>query len=197
MTKRRMDELEQQVQSLEAKLDAYKTKYERLVQLLCDDKADFAGMDVAREPSILSRLDQHDEKIDGLRDDVAVAIATAKARADGSGQDTKVEIAKTIARNEVVRRAAKEPGQNSRVKATKVQDLASPKHELAYQTVKDALRDLKQDYRELRVRTDPRALELAVDKVTRELTAVADQDLADVEATKRLISENTSGRGSA
>ena len=196
MTDEDVEELKQQVTALEARLDAYQTKFERLLQLVCDDPDEFGTIDVAAEEAILSRLDDHDDRITEAEDDVARAIASARVRAaDGGEGKTKVGIAEEIARNEVVRRAAKNQN-DARVKATKVQELARPQHELAYQTVKDALRNLSSQWRELRVRKDPRALELGVNQVTRELTAVVDDDLASLDATKLLISEEMTGRGS-
>jgi len=199
MSEERIQELEQQVQALEARLDAQQTKFNRVIKLLCEDKAEFNMLDAEQEEPVFSRLDEQDERLEEVEDTSARAIVNSRKRtADGGESKTKVEVAEDIARNEIVRRATKKPKQDVvRLKATKIQEMARPQHELAYQTVKDALRNLNQQWRELRVRKDPRELELGLGQVTRELTAVVDEDLADVDATKILISEGQVGRGSA
>jgi hypothetical protein len=91
-------------------------------------------------------------------------------------------------------------GSDTQVAYTKVQEMARPDHQIAYQTIKDAAATLTQRWTCIMTgqnRDGQKALKIAVADIPRELTRVCEQDLGRDGLTKELISRIEQEGGSA
>jgi ABC-type transporter Mla subunit MlaD len=192
------EELQADIRALNGRLDAMNRRLDTLKTIVIGDRETVEDT-VQDAPSVWDQLNRLDDEIDVIEETAATAAAVAKDRRADGGETTKVDVAKALARDEVVRRCLVDNtvDGDAALSATKVQDLARPQHELKYQTVKDALRELRDTWPEFRVKTEPRRLCVASDRLTRECVLAVEESLGRDDLTKRLISETPAGEGSA
>lgn len=189
------EELRREIDALNARLDAMSTKMDALKTVLIGDRILATNEEVEHGASVWDQVTDLADQLEAVEQTAAVAAATNKdKRADG-GQASKIGAAKTIARDEVVRRAldTSDDAAESTLSATKVQELGHPQHDLKYQTVKDAFSDLITSWPELLVKKDPRRLCVKRNKLSRECVLAVEESLGRTDLTKRLISEKTEG----
>jgi hypothetical protein len=198
MTDDEIEALRQEVEALHARLDATNQRLDNLVTMLIGDR-EIAEDQIQTAPSVWDQIAEVKEELDEVHETAATAAAVAKDRRADGGETTKVDIAKALARDEVVRRCLVDDSVDgdAAIPATKVQELARPQHELKYQTVKDALREVRDTWPELYVKQKPRRLYLEKAQLSRECVLAVEESLGRDDLTKRLISENPPGGGSA
>lgn len=123
------------------------------------DRADAAG-DVDILTALRRRINQMDERVRDMEDEIGdlrgtaqqaeeLALTAFKSIADlqNAQEETKVDVAKRLARDELLRRVAMQAGTSQiPVSRSRVRELAKPAHELRHQTIKDAFGDLAAEY---------------------------------------------------
>jgi ABC-type transporter Mla subunit MlaD len=198
MTDEDLEALQADIRALNGRLDAVNRRLDTLKTIMIGDRETVEDT-VQDAPSVWDQLNRLDDEIDVIEETAATAAAVAKDRRADGGETTKGDVAKAIARDEVVRRCLVEDTVegDAALPATDVQELARPRHELKYQTVKDALRGLRDTWPEFRVKVNPRRLCVASDRLTRECVLAVEESLGRDDLTKRLISGTPAGEGSA
>lgn len=145
----RVAELERENQALEARVDALTKKFETLAKFLAGDDSLHAvqaerGED---EPNLLARLDQIEADIAEIDDATQTAIGLATASPQ-SNHGEKTTLAKNLARNKLVKMRAEvgESYSTPELANSDVRDMAEPEHDLAWQIVDNAWRQLASDW---------------------------------------------------
>lgn len=198
----RLDELEQQVESLaeenadlkqqlrakDARIDALNTKLNAQKELLIGER-EMTEHEVESHESLVSCVDRLDDDVEAAEDAATTAVRMAK-HAKNSGTGEKIDAARQIARDHLVKEAARTRTSTSVTVGT-VQEKADPQHDLAYQTVKDAFGDLKRNWGALNETTNEsgtRVLAINPDAVGRDLAKTTERSVGQDGLAKRLIS---------
>lgn len=183
------DDIEQELQAMNARLDAFKKRQEAIIELLIGRDRVLTEQEVTAHRNLLDELADLDEQTDSLERRAEAAIAEVSARSDG-GEVTKKDIARKEARNELVRSAATSRNGESTITVSEIQKQARPQTELNYQTVKDAFYDLQARWECLSVdESGERRLVLDVEEISRQLVVTVEEDLGRNDLTKELISQ--------
>lgn len=189
------DDLGQQVQALNARLDATNKRLDNLINLIIGDEASIAEERFSTCPAVCAQLKSVQDDIAELESSVANVAADVRTRADG-GEQTKVERAERHARNELVRRAAVTDTDGielAHLRATDVLEQQKPEQNMKYQTVKDAYENLRDRWEAIYIKDDPKRLVLVESGLSRELVLSVQEDLARDDLAKELISGKPSG----
>jgi len=145
----RVAELERDKQALEARVDGLSNKLETLTKFLAGETSIYAverqrGEDA---PNLLAQLDRVEDDIAGIDEATQTAIGLATA-SPSSEHGEQTQLAKNLTRNRLVKMKA-EIGQSfsaCEVVNAKIQEMAEPKHDLAWQTVDNAWSRLCADW---------------------------------------------------
>lgn len=146
---KRVNELEQHNTALEARVQALENKLENLTKILGGEAKPYhiqqeRGDD---EANVLARLDQLETDIEAVDDatQTAIGLATASPETD---HGEKTSVAKTVARNKLVKARAEVGQSYSKAELTnrQVREMAEPEHDLAWQIVDNAWTSLTKNW---------------------------------------------------
>lgn len=188
-------DLRQQVNALNARLDATNKRIDRVINLIVGEEQNFADDKFDTCEPLWQQLAAMRDDVDDLEASMASIAADVKTRADG-GEQSKVQRAERHARNELVRRAAvtsTDGVELAHLPATDVLEQQKPDQNMKYQTVKDAFENLRQRWGAIYIKDDPKRLVLVESGLSRELVLSAEEDLGRDGLTKELISGTTAG----
>jgi cell division septum initiation protein DivIVA len=158
-----------------------------------------------------TKAEEHDDRIEELeaeneqlrqeleevRTIAEQSMVIASAGRD-PGSEPKVEHAKRLTRNELIRRVAIDaPSTDQPITASKVQEMAKPERELAYQSVKDGRGQLREEWPCFRgtKKNGARAITVSKSDVPKALTRAVEVDLDRDDLTKSIISGAGKGGG--
>lgn len=173
-------------------------KLKNRVDLLFEDVVDLEATTEDHEERIAqleSENEQLRERVDELEAIAEQAMVVASAGHDPDGE-SKVERAKRLTRNELVRRTAMGGHTRDRpITTTKVREMARPETELKWQTVKDAWADLQEEWPCFRETTKNGTQALTVSKtdIPKALARAVEADLDREDLTKRLVGDSAGG----
>lgn len=161
----------------------------------------------------IERIETIEERLDEIEEKSDTALGVARAidtGARGDGGPSKIERARMLSRNEVIRQTATQASvfndtEGKRIEHvvgsvsnSDVQDMAKPQAELKWQTIDDAWRDLCRDWECFTI-DDSRATKTltltSVDEIPRELVRVVEADLDRDDLAKRLVGGNAPAGG--
>lgn len=168
------------------------------VDLLFEDVVDLEATTEDHEERIAqleAENEQLRERVDELEAIAEQAMVVASAGHDPDS-GSKVEQAKRLTRNELVRRAAL--GGNARdrpITTTKVREMARPETELKWQTVKDGWADLQAEWPCFRETTKDgtQALTVSGSDISKSLARAVEADLERDDLAKRLVGGSGAG----
>ncbi|WP_226479187.1 hypothetical protein [Natrinema amylolyticum] len=135
------------------------------------------------------------ERVDELEAIAEQAMVVASAGHDPDGE-SKVERAKRLTRNELVRRAAMGgPARDRPITTTQVREMARPETELKWQTVKDGWADLGEEWPCFRETTKDgtQALTVSRSDISKSLARAVEANLERDDLAKRLVGDNRAG----
>lgn len=180
------------------------------------------GVSVTEETSLveatnnaIGRIEELEQRLDDIDEKSDTALGVARAidtGTRGDGGPSKIERARMLSRNEVIRQTATQAkvfndteGKRiehriGSVSNSDVQDMAKPQAELKWQTIDDAWRDLAQKWSCFTINDEMETKTLTltnVDDIPRELVRVVERDLDRDDLAKRLVGGTTQGGESA
>lgn len=102
---------------------------------------------MSRVDKIEKRLEESERQRETAIRMAATALSMVRDLEADRSQETKIEVAKRLARNELVRRVATGMGASQRpISRGKLREIARPDHSLYHQTVRDAFEQLETEY---------------------------------------------------
>lgn len=138
------------------------------------------------------------EEFGEIRTTAEQAMVVASAGHDPDSE-SKVDRARRLTRNELVRRAAMGgPLPDRPITVSTIQAMARPEQDLAYQTVKDAWNDLRSEWPCFRETTKngTKALTVSNQDISKALSRAVEVDLERDDLTTRLMSDEREEGGS-
>jgi len=191
-----LEEIQQQQQALNARVDALSKQLDEIKDLLVGQERHITQDEVDATRNYFDRIGDIEGDIEDLQRETKAAVASSRARVDG-GNPSKKEIAKTAMRNKLITNAAKKTGRKHKLQLSQVDEIVT-KVDLAYQTVKDAAKELSVQWDAFDRRKDESGnwiVALDEQEVSNELVYLVEDDLERTDLTKRLISQNTAEGG--
>lgn len=126
-----VEALQDEIRALNGRLDAMNRRLDTLKTLVIGDRETVEDT-VQDAPSVWDQLRRLEDEVEVIEETAATAAAVAKDRRADGGETATVDVAKALARDEVVRRCLVDNtvDGDAALSATKVQELARPQHEL-------------------------------------------------------------------
>lgn len=205
--KNRLDELEKQLQIMEAQLDGTMNKQKEIIDVIAGGQANEIGAEYSVIDAKRDVGEPLAQKILDLEMLAETALSVARTESEGAdANQTKKGAAKTIARNEVIRSAITDSSKatGSSVTTPDVATMAKPELKLAPKTIRDAFETLDENWSCMefvegdgRGRGDPNTLRVDASEITPDLArAVAsDVDELDTEAVMNKVHNRDSSEG--